>query len=50
MSRNYNVPQIPTDYASENLYNSNFSPSTVHVKNAALTRYFRKYYCIFLRA
>ena len=43
MSRNYNIPQIPTDYASENLYNSNFSPSTVHVKNAALTRYFRKY-------
>lgn len=43
MSRNYNRPEIPADYSAENLYNSNFSPSTVHVKNASLTRYFKKY-------
>ena len=35
--------QIPVGYGDINLYNSNFSPSTVHVKNTALQRYFRKY-------
>lgn len=34
---------IPAGYGDINLYNSNFSPSTVHVKNTALQRYFRKY-------
>lgn len=44
MSRNRsNIPEIPASYDNINLYNSNFSPSSVHVKNAALTRYFRKY-------
>lgn len=35
--------EIPADYGQINLYNSNFSPSTVHVKNTDLQRYFRKY-------
>lgn len=34
---------IPVGYGDINLYNSQFSPSTVHVKNTALQRYFRKY-------
>ena len=34
---------IPVSYGDINLYNSNFSPSTIHVKNTALQRYFRKY-------
>lgn len=38
-----NISQIPVDYDEMNLYNSKFSPSTVHVKNTALTRYFTKY-------
>lgn len=34
---------IPVGYGDINLYNTQFSPSTVHVKNTALQRYFRKY-------
>ena len=34
---------IPANYETINLYNSSFSPSTVHVKNTGLQRYFRKY-------
>lgn len=34
---------IPVDYSKKNLYNSSISPSTVHVKNNKLVRYFRKY-------
>ena len=37
-----NIP-IPASYRDENLYNANFSPSTIHVKNVAIQRYFRKY-------
>lgn len=33
----------PFDYKTLNLYNANRSPSTVHVKNTRLRRYFRKY-------
>lgn len=33
----------PFDYQTQNLYNANRSPSTVHVKNTRLRRYFRKY-------
>lgn len=38
------IPNIPP-YSSyeENLYNSNFSPSTVHVNNTRLRAYFQKY-------
>lgn len=35
--------EIPVGYGDINLYESSFSPSTVHVKNVALQRYFRKY-------
>ena len=35
--------EIPVGYGDINLYNSQISPSTVHVKNVALQRYFRKY-------
>lgn len=35
--------EIPVGYGDINLYNAQFSPSTVHVKNTALQRYFRKY-------
>ena len=34
---------IPADYDFINLYNAKRSPSTVHVKNARLRRYFQKY-------
>ena len=34
---------IPASYEVINLYNSSMSPSTVHVKNTALQRYFLKY-------
>ena len=34
---------IPVGYGDINLYNENFSPSTVHCKNTYLQRYFRKY-------
>lgn len=33
----------PFDYQTQNYYNSQRSPSTVHVKNTRLRRYFRKY-------
>lgn len=34
---------IPADYGQMDLYNTNFSPSTIHTKNTGLQRYFRKY-------
>lgn len=34
---------IPAGYGEIDIYNSSFSPSTVHVKNTSLQRYFRKY-------
>lgn len=38
-----NELEVPVGYGDINLYNAQFSPSTVHVKNTALQRYFRKY-------
>lgn len=35
--------EIPVGYGDINLYNASISPSTVHVKNVSLQRYFRKY-------
>lgn len=35
--------EIPMGYGDINLYNADFSPSTVHCKNTYLQRYFRKY-------
>lgn len=35
--------ELPVGYGDINLYNANLSPSTVHVKNTMLQRYFRKY-------
>ena len=34
---------VPETYDYINMYNSSFSPSTVHVKNTALQRFFRRY-------
>lgn len=34
---------VPESYDYINMYNSSFSPSTVHVKNTGLQRYFRRY-------
>lgn len=34
---------IPVEYRYENMYNGSRSPSTVHVKNTRLYRFFRKY-------
>lgn len=34
---------IPAEYRYENLYNASRSPSTVHVKNTRLYRFFRRY-------
>ena len=34
---------IPASYEVINLYNASFSPSTIHVRNTGLQRYFRKY-------
>ena len=34
---------IPENYNYINMYNSSFSPSTVHVKNTALQQFFRRY-------
>ena len=34
---------VPETYDYINMYNSSFSPSTVHVKNVALQRFFRRY-------
>ena len=33
----------PYAYSEENLYNSQFSPSTIHCKNTGLSRFFSKY-------
>ena len=33
--------EVPVGYGNINLYNAQFSPSTVHVKNTALQRNFR---------
>lgn len=38
-----NSMSAPFDYQTLNYYNANRSPSTVHVKNTRLRRYFRKY-------
>ena len=38
-----NQYEIPVGYGDINLYNAQFSPSTVHCKNTYLSRYFRKY-------
>lgn len=38
-----NTMSAPFDYQTLNYYNANRSPSTVHVKNTRLRRYFRKY-------
>ena len=35
--------EIPMGYGDINLYNTEFSPSTVHCKNTYLQQYFRKY-------
>ena len=35
--------RIPIDYDYANIYNSSFSPSSVHVKNTALQCYFKRY-------
>ena len=35
--------EIPMGYGDINIYNADFSPSTVHCKNTYLQRYFRKY-------
>lgn len=37
---NFNIPAM---YGDIDIYNASFSPSTVHVKNTSLQRYFRKY-------
>lgn len=42
MSNGYSA-NIPANYEVINLYNSSFSPSTIHVRNTELQRYFRKY-------
>lgn len=34
---------VPETYDYINMYNSSFSPSTVHVKNTALQKFFRRY-------
>lgn len=34
---------IPENYNYINMYNSSFSPSTVHVKNTALQKFFKRY-------
>ena len=39
----YGNLDIPMGYGEINLYNAEFSPSTVHCKNTYLQRYFRKY-------
>lgn len=39
----YGNLEIPRGYGDINLYNADFSPSTVHCKNTYLQRYFRKY-------
>ena len=34
---------VPENYNYINMYNSGFSPSTVHVKNTALQKFFKRY-------
>ena len=43
MSREVFNENPPFDYQTLNYYNASRSPSTVHVKNTALRRFFRKY-------
>lgn len=43
MSGNVFKDSAPFDYQTLNFYNAQRSPSTVHVKNTRLRRYFRKY-------
>lgn len=43
MSRKLFDEAAPFDYQTQNFYNASRSPSTVHVKNTRLRRYFRKY-------
>ncbi len=43
MNGNSFNPEIPAGYGDINLYNAEFSPSTVHVRNVKIQRYFRKY-------
>ena len=43
MSNGVYDPNPPFDYQQQNYYNSLRSPSTVHVKNTRLRRFFRKY-------
>ena len=43
MSNGLYDPTAPYDYQTMNYYNSQRSPSTIHVKNTAIRRYFRKY-------
>lgn len=42
MSNGYSA-NIPASYEVINLYNASISPSTIHVRNTGLQRYFRKY-------
>ena len=43
MSGNGFSDSAPFNYQTSNYYNANRSPSTIHVKNTRLRRYFRKY-------
>ena len=43
MSGVNDIGNPPFDYQTQNYYNASRSPSTVHVKNTRLRRYFRKY-------
>ena len=43
MSANLFNDSAPFDYQTLNYYNATRSPSTVHVKNTRLRRFFRKY-------
>ena len=43
MSNGLTELNAPYDYQTMNYYNSQRSPSTIHVKNTAIRRYFRKY-------
>ena len=43
MGKNLFDEAAPFDYKTQNIYNASRSPSTVHVKNTRLRRYFRKY-------
>ncbi|MBO5839664.1 MAG: hypothetical protein J6R06_08330 [Bacteroidales bacterium] len=43
MSNNLFNDSAPFDYQTQNYYNANRSPSTIHTKNTKIRRYFRKY-------